>query len=198
MVTALAMAAAVSLPLPAPGQFVTEQYGLTFETPARSSYCALPKDWVGSDHGTVIFLVPPKRCLGAGYPSSGRGFDGDVPRIEVFYGYSTRDDAVDQAPPPCARIGSAEFLGKARPLCRIHVQGRKGISAEADYPVENGAANAVLTLVTTPVRLRADLSKFKLLLKSARTCTATWKPDDGGAPFTTGSGPPCPSQARWF
>lgn len=196
MLVALAMAAAVSIP--APAQFVTEQYGLTFETPSKSSYCALPEDWVGSDHGTVIFLVPPKRCLRAGYPSSGRGFEGDVPRIEVYYGYDTREDDANKAPPPCTRIGSAEFLGKARPLCRLHIQGRIGIAVEADYPVGNGAAEAVFTLVTTPVRLRADLSKFKTLLESARTCTATWKSSDGGAPSTVGSGPPCPALARWF
>ena len=87
MLVGLAMAAAISAissPRPTPSAFVSEQYGLTFRTPPTSTYCALPEDWVGSEYGTTIFLIPPKRCYGAGYPSSGRAFEGSASRIEVF------------------------------------------------------------------------------------------------------------------
>jgi len=193
---ALAATAVASAPLQAPSAFVSEQYGLTFRTPPGSSYCALPDDWVGSDHGTVIFLAAPERCYGAGYPSSGRSFDGKPPRIEVFYAYDMGDDE-GQKPPPCREAGRVVFLGKARQLCRT--PSRQGIEVsvsakyEADVPAET-----TLTLVTSAGRLKDDLLKFEILLQSAKTCTATWHDDKGGKPFATGSGPPCPSDARWF
>src|ERR1700761_7268156 len=105
-------------PLPTPPAFASEQYGLTFRTPPGSTYCSLPDNWTGSDHGTVIFLAPPKRCWGAGFPSSGRGFDGNAPRVEVFYAYDLGDDEEGRKPPPCREVGRVLFLGKTRPLCR--------------------------------------------------------------------------------
>ena len=194
------MAAAVmmvSKPRPTPGAFVSQQYGLTLRTPAGGSYCALPEDWVGSDHGTVIFLVAPRRCFGAGYPSSGRGFDGDVPRIEVFYGYDLEDGDQVRPSPPCRAIGRAAFLGQGRKLCRTRHRRDIEVSVEAKYQADE-AAKAILTLVTTSGRLQADLARFRTLLGSARTCTATWREDPGGRSFTTGHGAPCPAAARWF
>lgn len=200
MVVGLAMAAAISAvssPRPTPSAFVSEQYGLTFRTPPSSTYCALPKDWVGSDHGTVIFLAPPKRCYGAGFPSSGRGFDGNAPRIEVFYGYDLAEDEEDQKPPPCKEVGRVVFLGKPRPLCRTSSRQGIEVAVSAKYLADQ-PAETILTLVTSRARLEADLHKFEALLQSARTCTATWHDDKGGKPFTTGSGLPCPAEAQWF
>jgi hypothetical protein len=186
-----------TLPLPTPGAFVSEQYGLTFRTPPHSSFCTLPADWVGSDHGTVIFLARPKRCFGAGYPSSGRGFSGDPPRIEVFYGYDTSDDEADQKPPPCKEIARAMFLNAVRPLCSALSRRGVAVSVSAKYQADV-AAEASLTLVTSRARLKGDLSTFRTLLQSARTCTAAWHDDRGGKPFSTGTGPPCPDDALFF
>jgi len=199
MAVGLAMAAlaAISIPLPTPRAFVSEQYGLTFQTPPISSYCALPKDWVGSDHGMVIFLLRPKRCYGVGYPSSGRGFEGNPPRIEVFYAYDVGDDDEEQGPPPCEEVGRVMFLGKVQPLCRVSSRKDIQVSISAKYKADI-AAKTTLTLVTSATRLKSDLRKFKTLLRSAKTCTATWHDDKGHPPFTTGSGPPCPADARWF
>lgn len=183
-----------SAPRSAPAAFVTEQYGLTFRTPPGSSYCALPDDWVGSDHGTVVFLTPPKRCHGAGYPSSGRGFDGAAPRIEVFYAYDADD--LDQTPPPCEEVGAIAFLGELRQLCRTSSRRGVEISVSAKY-LADVPALAILRLVTSPARLERDLQTFRVLLQSARTCTATWG-DGKGATFTIGSGRPCPDDARYF
>ena len=200
MVIGFAMAAALaagSSPLPTPSVFVSAQYGRTFRTPPSSSYCALPAVWVGSDHGTVIFLTPPKRCSGAGYPSSGRGFDGDVPRIEVFYAYDIGDDDADEKAAPCHEVGRAVFLGKLRRLCRSSSRRKVEVSVTAKYQADI-AAQTSLTLVTSSARLKDDLRRFEALLKSARTCTATWHDDKGGPSVTTGSGAPCPAGARWF
>ncbi|TCS15369.1 hypothetical protein [Caulobacter sp. BK020] len=198
MIVALALAAAAATaPLPAPGAFVSEQYGLTFQTPQGSSYCALPADWTGSDHGTVIFLTPPKHCYGAGYPSSGRGFSGDPRRIEVFYAYDANDVEDEQKPPKCDQVGKVVFLGETRPLCRTSSRRGIEISVTARYAADVPAL-AILTLVTSPDRLASDLRDFKALLQSARTCTATWLNDQGGNSFTTGSGPACPADARYF
>jgi hypothetical protein len=194
----VAMGSAVaSVPHPTPNAFASANYGLTFHTPPVSSYCALPHDWVGSDHGTVIFLAPPKRCSGAGYASSGRGFDGNVPRIQVYYGYDTVDDE-DQKPAPCKEIGRVAFLGRLRQLCRTSSRHGIEVSVSAKYKADI-PAEAIFTLVTSPARQESDLQAFRVLLQSARTCTATWTGGKSGlSSFTTGSGPPCPTGARFF
>ena len=188
---------APSAPHPTPKAFVTEQYGLTFDNPIGGSYCALPADWSGSDHGTVIFLAPPKTCFGAGYASSGRGFDGNAPRIEVFYGYDVADDEEASKPPPCKTIGHVMFLGATRRLCRQSSRQGVEVSVSAKYSADQ-PAEMTLTLVTSRSRLADELPKFEKLLRSTRTCTATWHDDKGGKPFTTGTGSSCPADARWF
>jgi hypothetical protein len=186
-----------SPPQPTPKAFASEQYGLTFATPDGGSYCALPADWSGSDHGTVIFLAPPKRCYGAGFPSSGRGFEGNAPRIEVFYAYDVADEEEPSKPPRCKAIDRVRFLGEVRRLCRKSSRQGVEVSVSAKYSADV-PAETTLTLVTSRNRLADDLIKFERLLETVRTCTATWHDDKGGKPFTTGSGPPCPAEARWF
>jgi hypothetical protein len=181
----------------APAAFVSEQYGLTFRTPPHSFFCKLPADWGGSDHGTVIFLARPTRCFGAGYPSSGRGFSGDPPRIEVFYAYDVADDDADQKPPSCKEIARARFLNSVRPMCSAPSRRGVQVSVSAKYKADE-SDEATLTLVTSRARLEGNLNSFRTLLQSARTCTATWQDDRGGKPFSTGSGPPCPDDARFF
>lgn len=184
-------------PHPTPRAFVSEQYGLTFRTPPHSFFCGLPADWAGSDHGTIIFLARPKRCFGAGYPSSGRGFSGDPSRIEVFYAYDVAEDESGEKPPRCHEIARATFINSVRPLCSAPSSRGVQVSVSAKYTAGE-SDEAELTLVTSRARLKADLIAFRNLLQSARTCTATWHDDRGGKPFNTGAGPPCPGDARFF
>ena len=66
----------VSAPIPTPPIFVTPVYALTFRSPSATTICALPVDWTGSDHGTVMFLLPPKQCGGARFPLRERAVHG--------------------------------------------------------------------------------------------------------------------------
>src|SRR5687767_6170802 len=104
-----------SEPQPAPRQYMTGMYGLTFAVPDGATYCPLPEDWIGSDHGTTIFLERPGACGGSGYPSSSRDFASDPARISLFYAYWMGED--EPPPPPCKGVGSISFLGEARPIC---------------------------------------------------------------------------------
>jgi hypothetical protein len=181
----------------APKQFVTAEYGLTFRVPKKSTYCPLPKDWVGSDHGTVVFLERPMRCGGVGYPSSARGFaPGDASRIELFYAYWM----AESEPPDgrCRRVGQALFLGKKRPVCETR-KGRvitRTISARYFTDLE---AKAYFSLVTRPERLSTDMSAFRSAAASFRTCSTVWRdPDRKRRAFMTGRGPSCPRHSRWF
>jgi hypothetical protein len=187
----------VNHPKLAPAQFTTDQYGLTFHVPNRATYCPLPKDWVGSDHGTVVFLERPTRCGGAGYPSSGRGFDpGDASRFELFYAYWMGED--EPPDPPCHRVGRTLFMGKNRPICESREGGviTRTISARYFTDIE---AKAYFSLVTRPQRLSTDMAAFRSAAASFRTCTAIWHdPQHKTKDFTTGHGPLCPRDGRWF
>jgi hypothetical protein len=191
--------AAPSRPLPAPAQFVSGLHALTFHTPAKSTYCPLAADWVGSEHGTTIFLTPPRRCGGAGFASSSRGWDGEAARIDVYYGYWMGEDI--SAAPPCRRFGSVRLFGKDRPLCR-----EKGKALVFDATARftgDGDSEIVLTLSTTPNRLTADLATFRAMAASVRTCRGMshsydLKGHETGKPEPIGHGAPCPASARFF
>lgn len=190
----LARQGMASEPQPAHGIFLTDAYTLTFHVPPGLSYCPLPKDFTGSDHGTVLFLVKPKTCGGAGYPSSSRGFTSNPSRIEIFYAYWMGED--EPPKPPCHRIGRVRFLGVRHNLCQSRQDGmlRIGIAGRYNADVE---AEAQFALVTTPRRLRQDLVTFKALLASTKTCIATIHPDTGKA-YSYGHGTACPSQGKFF
>lgn len=182
-------------PRPAPGQYMTGAYGLTFAVPAGASYCPLPGDWIGSDHGTTIFLELPRSCGGAGYPSSSRGYEpAGAARLELYYSYWMGEDE----PPPraCRRVGTIGFLGAARPVCEEREGGlvRRSVTARYMADIE---AEAVLSLVTRPGRLAADMAAFAAAASSMRTCTAAFRNEDGSS-FTIGTGALCPEAASWF
>jgi hypothetical protein len=195
-----APAAPARRPLPAPPQFLTGLHALTFHSPAGSTYCPLPSDWVGSDHGTTLFLTPPARCGGAGFASGSRGWTGaGAARIDVYYGYWMGDDI--SGPKPCNRIGSVRLLGKDRPLCR---RKEKGVVIEASARFTGDSdSEVVLTLVTNPKRLAADLATLRTLAASARTCSGMGHSYDlhgreVGKPTPFGRGAPCPAGAKFF
>ena len=172
-------------PQPAHGRFTTTNYTLTFAAPPALTYCPVPKDWVGSDHGTILFLIPPRSCTGVGYAASGRGaVPAGLPHIEIYYGYR---DPGESPLPPCRRAGKVRLLGRERPLCA----GRNGASVArtATGLYRSDAMSEIsLTLVTTPRRLARDMVVFTRLVESIRTCTSNMVLP-GGKHF--GSGPRC-------
>lgn len=196
MLIAFALAAALlNAPIPTPPIFVAGDYALTFHTPPDTTTCALPADFVGSNHGTVIFLQPPKDCGGVGYPSSSRSFSENVPRIEVFYAYWLGDPGT--GPKPCHRvIGRIQFIAKARKLCQTDQGQDLRISVSARYTADIPAW-VELTLVTTPRRLDADLKTFRELAGSVTPCKVSWSSSDGRS-GSYGVGQMCPAEGRFF
>ena len=180
-------------PLPAPARYATGNYGLTFPVPHGVTYCPLPRNWVGSDHGTTLFIERPRRCGGVGFPSSSRGFEPEtVSRISVFYAYWLGDD--EPPPSPCHHVGTVRFLGQARPICETHDRGRVVREVRGRY-VADIEAEAVLTLVTRPGRLEHDMAAFRLVAQGMRACNGGWRDAKGVA---LGKGPACPKGVRWF
>lgn len=186
----------------APAWFVSPQYGVAIATPPGATYCPLPKDFTGSDHGTSVFFTPPKRCAGdAGYPSSARGFAPEgTPRIDIFYGYALDED---EGPPKCAHpAGTIRLLGGMRRLCREHGGKRPVYSVTANYTSES-ASTLSLTLVTTPARAARDLARFRSAAASVRVCSSLWHGEDmaghrTGPDERMGRGPLCPKSGSFF
>ncbi len=173
-------------PLPAKGTFVSPSYALTFVVPLDLTYRPLPDDWVGSDHGTVLFLVPPRTCDGAGYASMARGFEPPtIPRIEVEY--ERWDDTFHSQ--PCQQTGHIQFLGRLRPLCRSRWRGMAVREVRGLY-VADDQTEAIFTLVTFPSRLSRDLRVLVALAASARPCAIPWQ-DAQRRTHVEGSGRPC-------
>lgn len=73
-------------PKPAPRIYVSRKFGLVMKVPAGLSICPLPRNWSGSEEGTVLFLEPPSGCLDTQSTSSAiRVPLGSVPSITVHY-----------------------------------------------------------------------------------------------------------------
>lgn len=183
----LSPAALAVPPRPTPSVYASHIYVISFRPPPGATYCPLPAGWIGSDHGTTIFLERPRRCGDdAGYPSTSRSFTpGYVARIDLFYVYQMPDP-----PPPtrCRPIGRLAFLGRSRPICRSDEAGMISLSVEAPYRADI-AAEAILTLRTRSARLARDLATFRQVAASVRTCTATEQGRRGR--FRFGRGAPC-------
>ena len=176
-------------PKPAPAAYATPNYGLTFQVPPGLTYCPLPDNWVGSDHGTTLFLTPPKQCRSAGYAASERAFEPvRTPRIEIYYGWWSEDGPAHACRRP---RGAVRVFDHLQPLCRVRRDGLVGVELHATYPL-SGEAEAMFTLLTTREALSHELAAFERLAESARTCT----PIGAGKGF--GRGPPCPKGVRWF
>ena len=194
MLAALQQADAMP-PVQAQGVYTTPNYNLTFQGPAGTTYCPLPSGWVGSDHGTTIFLTPPAACGGVGYPSSSRDFSpADTPRIDVYYGYAPDDDDVPQ-PASCDAVGRSRLLGQHRTLCRNRQNGLISISIQSTYSAD-APAELVIRLTTTANRIKQDMETLVAFAASVRTCTTHWKRPNGRIE-TAGKGAPCP-EGGWF
>ena len=63
--------------------------------------------------------------------------------------------------------------------------------------VADSTAEAIVTLVTTPLRLRDDIATFVAMAKTIRACTIPWQ-DAQGRTRIMGSGHPCPSKGGFY
>jgi hypothetical protein len=73
-------------PKPAPRIYVSHKFGLMMKVPAGLSFCDLPKEWSGSEEGTVLFLKPPSGCIAVETNrSTTRPVSGFTPSITVYY-----------------------------------------------------------------------------------------------------------------
>ncbi len=188
-------------PRRAVGDFTSSNYAITFKAPDYTYYCPLPDGWEGSDHGTILFLASPSACYGAGYPSSSRGFEpGDVPRIEVYYGYDLDTSEDVPQPPPCRAAGVALLLDRAAPLCRKTEDRLTIITAKGRYMADQPAELSV-TLVARSAEVSRFLPTLKAVLGSMRPCRARWEASDEHGKIVKsghiGRGPACPS-GQWY
>jgi hypothetical protein len=178
----------------APSRFATEQYNLTFSVPHGGTYCPLAEYWVGSDHGTTIFLERPRQCFGAGYPSSSRGFEPEnVARMDLYYSYWMAEDE----PPdrPCHRVASVKFLGAKRSVCEERHGSIVIRSVKARY-LADIEAKAVLRLITRRDRLGKDMRILEAAAMSFRSCKTIWPSPKGS--IVAGRGALCSRSGRWF
>jgi hypothetical protein len=190
-IVALLFAVAVATrPALAPPVFVSTIHAITFHVPDRAWFCPLPPDWQGSDHGTVIFLSPPRVCEGTGFPSDARNISDRslVPSIEFYYGYDPL--------PPCHAVGAVELLGRMRPLCRESVKGGVSLSVSAIYMADI-ASLVEITLDTTVARSSQDLAVLRKLAASVQTCRSIW-PDGRKKKSYIGVGAACPRNGQYF
>ncbi|HEY2706694.1 MAG TPA: hypothetical protein VGI95_01465 [Caulobacteraceae bacterium] len=181
----LAQRAEATAALPAPSLYVTHNHGLAIVIPQGLTYCPLPPDWVGSDHGVDLYLAPPANCGDAGYPSSDRDATPRTPMIEVFYEFNT-DDYVDR--PRCRTPVRLRTLGRWVRACRRTQDGWTVLEAHPTYFVGREPHDLVLTLTTTEARYVADLASFVALARGVRACHTEWADGRQGA---------CP-KSQWF
>jgi hypothetical protein len=176
--------AASPAPKPAPKLYVTQKFGLTMKVPSGLSFCPLPRDWSGREEGTVLFLQPPSACLAPGASSTTRPIDGFVPSISLRYQVNkSRDDAFDgKIPAPrtseefaqqfCAAFSASpdlKLFDQPALTCRSELAGNKvRIALVAVY----GSArnNLILSLLTTPARLQADMQVLATIASSITAC----------------------------
>jgi hypothetical protein len=191
----LALAAAgLCPPTAAPPVFASGK-SITFRSPAGAWICPLPKDWIGSDHGTTLFLERPRSCERQGYPSSERNYYGSPAtcRIEVFYWYWMGEDEPAYR---CHRSGTLTFMGKARSLCLIRHRGMVTFWSQARYFADIDAAISI-SLVTHPARMSADLKLFRQWARGVRACRIHDK-DAKGKSIAYGPAPDCPKEGVFF
>jgi hypothetical protein len=182
-------------PIATPRDYVTQNYNLRFRGPANTTICPLPADWVGSDHGTVIFLSPPTTCGGYGYASSQRASAPDRPRIEVFYGYAMDDDV---PLPICRAVVRVTLLKRRRRACLTAVEAAGDVRIEARAPyLADSPAEIDIALVTTKERMAGDLQTFRAFTATVRTCAVHWVDSKTGHTHVAGAGSPCPPSHWW-
>lgn len=197
MTALLVLAAATAIAAtPAPPIFVSGK-ALTFRSPPGTTICPLPTDWVGSDHGTTLFLEPPKGCGGAGFPSSARHWDADglIRHMAIFYAYWMGED--EPPPPKCEPVGKVELMGSQRQLCTSPVPGGVRLWATARYMADIDSSMEV-SLTTRRETLPDDLRRFRAWTSSIHPCRVHWSNEFTGKTGTYGPAPDCPAKGIFF
>jgi len=183
----------VGQPQPTPPLYVTENHGLMASFPPGLTYCALPRDWVGSDHGTQVYLVPPVACgLSTAYQSSDRFPESRVPTIGLYYAFNVTEieHKPGQFSPPrtprevlsmyCAEPhtrapAGIQLFGVPATGCLIE-HGRSvevRIAGVYSYATAtDGLPDHILlvTLMTTRDRFSNDLRVFKVVVGNIHVC----------------------------
>src|SRR5215471_1260715 len=189
----------------APRLYVTSNYGLRAQIPPNLRYCPLPEGWVGSDHGTVLFLEPPSECIpSAAYPSIIRPTPEFVPAIYIEYEHSVEIDRgngksslpgntsevmqqycekSDRQIPSGLRLLRRQAVG-----CRHEEAGLVDIKLGALY--WSNQEELFVTLHTTRQRLSQDLLIFAKVASGISECKPDWDKSKRAVP-------PCPHAPWW-
>ncbi len=193
-------------PQPAPRLYVTSNYGLMAKIPRGLMYCRLPDGWMGSDHGTVLFLEPPSGCIPShSYPSSDRPTADFVPAIFFYYEHNVADidRGKDESSPPrtsseyvrqsCERPylkipSGLRLLGRPAVGCRHDDGDRVDITLAALY--WSGNEGVIVTLSTNRKRLSHDLPMLAKVASAISVCKPSWDKSRRVAPA-------CPDAPWW-
>jgi hypothetical protein len=187
--------------------FASDQYGLMVQVPDGLYYCAIPPDWVGSDHGRAFYIEPPAACdTTAGYVLS--SVAEAIPTLELYYGYNVVEHDFDDgrgereaeedaevARQHCEqpeRLAGVTLLGRPAVGCRTEERGRVTVSAVALYEAEHAVgreplnAQLVVSLTTDTARLVKDWAAFVAFAAGVAQCTPNWEAAEWGAARATG------------
>jgi hypothetical protein len=193
-------------PQPAPRLYVTSNYGLIAKIPNGLTYCRLPEGWVGSDHGTVLFLKPPSGCIPShSYPSSSRPTTEFAPAIDLYYEHNVAeiDRGKGESSPPRTSAEYAQqscdkpylrippglkLLGKPAVGCRRDDGDRVDIALAALY--WSGNEGLIVTLSTTRGRLSHDLPMLAKVASAISVCKPNWDKSKRALPT-------CPDAPWW-
>jgi hypothetical protein len=179
------VATATLAPRPAPPLYVTHNEGLAIRIPRGLTYCPLPDDWVGTDHGVALYLTPPSGCGGAGFQSSDRDAKTETPAIGIYYEINSADFADRR---PCRLPVAMRVFGRNLRACRRRDHGWITVEAWTDYSVDTDPHDLILTLRTTKTRYASDLARFRAFAEGVRACRPEW---------AAGRQPACP-KTQWF
>ncbi len=197
----------------APAALATAEYGLTARVPRGSYYCAISSDWVGPDHGRVLYLRPPAACDSAGYGVAAS--PEPLPLLSLSYAYNVaegdfgdrsgerpgRTDA-EIAGAYCVRpqaLAGVTLLGRPAVGCRQLSSDTVEVTAIAGYflnrsPADPGDvpdAQVTVTLRTTRARIATEWPIFVAFTGSVAQCAAEWRSDQPGdtTTFWVGAAP---------
>ena len=212
----LALIAAVACPLqsqqharppkPAPSAYVTSKFGLAMRVPKGLHICVLPKNWSGTENGTVLFLKPPSKCVvKSESDSSVRLTLGFAPHIMLRYrANSGRQDHFEGKIPParssmelasqlCAKPEiSPQFklLDQPAVTCRSRLPGEK-VQVVLFALYDSGRKWLIVSLTTTQASLAAHERVLEKVASGITACSA--EADTKG----TSKAPPCPHGKAW-
>ena len=192
-------------PKPAPRSYVSHKFGLIVKVPPGLSFCALPKEWAGSEEGTVLFLERPAGCLATDADSSTkRPTSGFVPSITISYRENTgrydefdgeippshtSEDLAKQFCPDFSRAPDVQLFDQPALTCQLALNGNKvRIVLMSVYNSAN--STLLVSLLTTREHVESDRKVLAEVASSISTCRV-------GSAKETGKMPVCPRAAVW-